>query len=358
MRLTSRHRWAAADRNRSTQRQNGGGGLSEHGRPATPPGPGQVTSRRGGKPPPKPTEATLGLHASAKLGERLIAEIRGLDSAEEAAEWVRQSLSEKNRLRAPDAAQVEAVFEAQLARLTAFGGPEVDVREASLVERSAAQVLKADPQSDDSTDPTRQTTIDKSALTFPEPRRLRDRHHIRLVMGRPCLVCGRLPSDPHHLRFAQSRALSRRVSDEFTVPLCRGHHRALHRHGDEAAWWARLGIDVLENCTRAVARIASASGCAHGWLAGAFCARQSAHRKYVRRTAVMPCSKAKHDLFGSFSGGRRLGGMPLASQRTPIGSQTAPLTRHWFDRRLSHPLGGQFGRPTMIVFGAALSRRQ
>jgi hypothetical protein len=246
MRLTSRHRWAAADRNRSTQRQNGGGGLSEHGRPATPPGPGQVTSRRGGKPPPKPTEATLGLHASAKLGERLIAEIRGLDSAEEAAEWVRQSLSEKNRLRAPDAAQVEAVFEAQLARLTAFGGPEVDVREASLVERSAAQVLKADPQSDDSTDPTRQTTIDKSALTFPEPRRLRDRHHIRLVMGRPCLVCGRLPSDPHHLRFAQSRALSRRVSDEFTVPLCRGHHRALHRHGDEAAWWARLGIDVLE----------------------------------------------------------------------------------------------------------------
>jgi hypothetical protein len=60
------------------------------------------------------------------------------------------------------------------------------------------------------------------------------------------LACGRLPSDPHHLRFAQSRALSRKVSDEFTVPLCRGHHHELHRSGDEAAWWSRFGIDVLE----------------------------------------------------------------------------------------------------------------
>jgi hypothetical protein len=55
-----------------------------------------------------------------------------------------------------------------------------------------------------------------------------------------------MQGDPHHLRFAQSRALSRKVSDEFAVPLCRGHHRELHRHGDEAAWWDRLGIDVLE----------------------------------------------------------------------------------------------------------------
>jgi ERF superfamily len=224
----------------------GRGGFTERAQATTSPRPGLVTSGRGGKLWPKLTEATLGLHASAKLRERLIAGINSLGSSEQVAEWVRQSLPEKNRLRASHATHVEAVFEAKLAQLTAFGGSEVDVREASLVERSAAQTLEADPQSDDSTDPTRQTTIDKSALAFPEPRRIRDRHHIRLVMGRPCLVCGRLPSDPHHLRFAQSRALSRRVSDEFTVPLCRGHHRALHRHGDEAAWWGRLGIDVLE----------------------------------------------------------------------------------------------------------------
>ena len=59
----------------------------------------------------------------------------------------------------------------------------------------------------------------------------------------PCLICGRKPSDAHHLRFAQHRALGRKVSDEFTVPLCRGHHREVHRCGDEAAWWSKAGID-------------------------------------------------------------------------------------------------------------------
>jgi hypothetical protein len=59
----------------------------------------------------------------------------------------------------------------------------------------------------------------------------------------PRVMCGRQPCDAHHLRFAQDRALGRKVSDEFTVPLCRGHHRELHRHGDEAAWWQKLGLD-------------------------------------------------------------------------------------------------------------------
>jgi hypothetical protein len=33
------------------------------------------------------------------------------------------------------------------------------------------------------------------------------------------------------------------VSDEFTVPLCRGHHREVHRSRNEAAWWTNSGID-------------------------------------------------------------------------------------------------------------------
>jgi hypothetical protein len=42
------------------------------------------------------------------------------------------------------------------------------------------------------------------------------------------------------------RALGRKVSDEFTVPLCREHHLQLHQHGNEAAWWANLKIAPLE----------------------------------------------------------------------------------------------------------------
>jgi len=33
------------------------------------------------------------------------------------------------------------------------------------------------------------------------------------------------------VRFAQKRALGRKVSDEFTVPLCQLHHRELRRWG-------------------------------------------------------------------------------------------------------------------------------
>ena len=72
---------------------------------------------------------------------------------------------------------------------------------------------------------------------------VRDRDHVKSVAKQPCLVCGRRPADAHHLRFAQSPTLGRKVSDEFTVPLCRGHHREVHRCGDEAAWWKRTSID-------------------------------------------------------------------------------------------------------------------
>ena len=75
--------------------------------------------------------------------------------------------------------------------------------------------------------------------------RVRDRDHRRYVLRQACLVCGRVPSDPHHLTFTQPRALGRRVSDQFTVPLCRVHHRELHRSGNELAWWGRLNIDPL-----------------------------------------------------------------------------------------------------------------
>jgi hypothetical protein len=88
--------------------------------------------------------------------------------------------------------------------------------------------------------------IDKSMLALGEPKRLRDKAHLRFVAAQPCLICGRQPSDPHHLRFAQPKALGLKVSDEFTVPLCRGHHRQVHHTGNEAAWWEDLDINALE----------------------------------------------------------------------------------------------------------------
>jgi hypothetical protein len=184
---------------------NGG---RERGQPATS-HPEHVTSSRSGKPSPKPTEASLGLHASAKLRERLIAEIRGLDSAEQAAEWVRQSLPEKNRLRAPDAAQVETMFEAKLACVMAFNITGAEGQVANSVERPATPRSGAASKSDHSDDLPDRNPVDKNVLTLPEPRRIRDRDHVKLVAARPCLVCGRLltgltPPAETNLLFSQT----------------------------------------------------------------------------------------------------------------------------------------------------------
>jgi DNA recombination protein Rad52 len=88
--------------------------------------------------------------------------------------------------------------------------------------------------------------IDKSQLAIAEPKRLRDKAHLKFVASQPCLVCGRQPSDPHHLRFAQPRAIGLKVSDDFTAPLCRTHHRQFHQAGDERAWWKDRQINVLD----------------------------------------------------------------------------------------------------------------
>jgi len=131
-------------------------------------------------------------------------------------------------------------------------GPAADARQVEEAFATRLGVIRAEnAKADEATatlkgaEKTRTPQTDKSVVVFPEPRRIRDRDHVRHVMKQPCLICGRRPSDPHHLRFAQSRALGRKVSDEFTVPLCRTHHREIHRCGDERSWWGNTGIDPL-----------------------------------------------------------------------------------------------------------------
>jgi hypothetical protein len=84
-----------------------------------------------------------------------------------------------------------------------------------------------------------------SPMLINRPIRRREPLHLKFVGQQPCLLCSRTPSDAHHLKFAQPRALGRKVSDEFTVPLCRIHHRQLHESGNEIAWWIDMDIDPL-----------------------------------------------------------------------------------------------------------------
>jgi hypothetical protein len=177
------------------------------------------------KPVLPPSPAMPDVDASGALRDQLAAELKGIASAEEAATWAHRVLNAKGTLVAADAKHIEDSFRQKLAEFDRAG----------LVSRRR----KACPRK--SARPS-EPSIDKSELSHPEPRRLRDREHVRFVTNQACLICGRTPSDSHHLRFAQPCALGRKVSDEFTVPLCRGHHREVHRCVDEAAWWEKAGI--------------------------------------------------------------------------------------------------------------------
>jgi hypothetical protein len=183
--------------------------------------------------------------ASGILCRQLLAEVASISSSEAAAIWAKRALFAKNRLTATDAASVEQAFESRLATLAS-----TDPEAAEPPQAGAETVQGPEPPARRQTRQRRRpaatalnSTIDKSVLAFPEQHRVRDRDHVRNVAKQPCLICGRRPSDAHHLRFAQHPALGRKVSDEFTVPLCRGHHREVHRCGDETDWWKKAGID-------------------------------------------------------------------------------------------------------------------
>jgi hypothetical protein len=255
-------------------------------RPARPDrdGAARSTAARTAKPAPVRPRAILDPAWSAATRQQLLTEIATLDSSDEAASWARKGLEAKNSLTSEDAAMVEEAFALRVTgiaeseegedRSRAQGGSPQgsegeggeDGREGreGRLESPQGQPLREERQGvredcggqESSMSPTTEdhqrakapqavASIDKSMLALREPRRYRDKEHRNFVCLQPCLVCGRTPCDGHHVGYAQPRAFGLKVSDEFTVPLCRVHHRALHRAGEEAAWWKEVGIDPI-----------------------------------------------------------------------------------------------------------------
>ena len=197
----------------------------------------------------RPARATLDPEQSAKLREQLLATVAQLQSEEEAADWAHKNMPAKNTLIAAESDLVESAFKDRLASIQsmqasveepASSGAGHDSATASeqifveLMEASVAAPIIV-PQKPEA---HRRRVAAKTV-------RLRDKEHCKFVATQPCIVRGRMPAEAHHVRFAQPCALGRKVSDEYTVPVCRLHHRHLHTYGDEASWWAAVSIDPL-----------------------------------------------------------------------------------------------------------------
>jgi hypothetical protein len=196
----------------------------------------------------KPSQPGLTSEASGVLRDELIEEINGAQNADELALWAHRRLTAKNTLTADDARAVESAY---LDVLKALDGldrqaaePERELPHPTPIEQGnekvpgelgiSAEINHQRPSSQQMETP------------LPRSTRARNKAHLRFVAAQPCLVCQRAPCDAHHLKFAEPRALGRKVSDQFTVPLCREHHQELHRHGNERAWWANVNVAPLE----------------------------------------------------------------------------------------------------------------
>lgn len=233
--------------------------------PASPP-----SHPSGSLPLRKPANGTLHRPSlnparSAQLRDQLLAEIAALPDGEALALWAQRRMADKNTLTVDDARSVENACAQLLGscsvpdELTASddgvrsGGPDSAAKPASLsgelgtaastVPVAVAAIATDTPLGSESGDrpPSRAIAV----TPRPKPVRRRNKAHLAFVAAQPCLVCQRTPCDAHHLKFAQPKALGRKVSDEFTVPLCRAHHNDLHRHSNEPAWWANLRIAPL-----------------------------------------------------------------------------------------------------------------
>ena len=200
---------------------------------------------------PKPSRVVLnrpkvlGSEASAELRQRLLGQLTGLARGDELLAWAKASLPLKNTLVEADARSVEEAYQRtlELATPAPSGTAEIPLPLSAAEANTDEAIEKPEAAAAERAQPDIHRA--ESGLAIPKELRKRSKAHLAFVREQPCLVCFKSPSDAHHVKFAQPKALGRKVSDEITVPLCRAHHQALHRHGDEKAWWANLQISPL-----------------------------------------------------------------------------------------------------------------
>src|SRR5262249_6002879 len=148
-----------------------------------------------------PSRPALEPEPSAALREQLIAGIKDIGSAEEAASWAHRVMGAKNSLAVADAEQVERAFQERL---------------LSAASEATASSLPLSWRPSGKKRRRRRSVVEKTVLALPAPRRIRDRDHVKSVAKQSCLsVAAVLPMSTtyalhSHRRWAARSATSSR----------------------------------------------------------------------------------------------------------------------------------------------------
>ena len=193
------------------------------------PSPAQLPRKSNNGAMHSPRQKSLAPDQSAVLRDRLLTEISELSSDDALAAWAQRALPLKNTLTVEDSQAIELAYLAKLSDGSALNAPSADTDPDRVIPNKVES----------------QTANGCFAPPLAKHTRKRSKAHLVFVASQPCLLCGATPCDAHHVKIAQPHSLGRKVSDEFTVPLCRAHHQELHRQGNERTWWANLQIAPL-----------------------------------------------------------------------------------------------------------------
>ena len=128
---------------------------------------------------------------------------------------------------AADAQRVEDAFAAKMAAFGCDDGEVINAPTSAFLNQAKLPCRKIRAQQSRS---TRACSRYRSHVGFGT------RSTANTCLTQPCLICGRQPADAHHLRFAQHRALGRKVSDELSsrcavATIARCTDPVMKRHG-------------------------------------------------------------------------------------------------------------------------------
>ena len=85
----------------------------------------------------------------------------------------------------------------------------------------------------------------------PKPKAYRSKKYLEYIRQQPCVICGHVDVQAHHVRKMGAGGTGIKNDDFFALPICKLHHREAHTYGHDT-FFGRHGIDVYQELFKLV----------------------------------------------------------------------------------------------------------